>query len=425
MKVEVENLNQVSRKVEVILPEETVNNLEESIYAELKGQAKIKGFRPGKVPRSIIENLYKDFIDSELKRKIVETTMAEALTIANVNPVVEPYVDFIEKEGQRGYTLECEVIPEIELPQYSGIEVEVEAINVTDEEIEKRIEGMQEMHAELIAKEGNVDAKNGDFVLIKYQGYADGKPLKDVTTDSYPLELGKNTIMPEFEDALIGMKAGEEKDIEITFPEDYPDKEFAKKKVLFKVTLKEIKEKRLPEINNEFAKDLGFEDMVALKVGLKKEIEKEKETAKKKNIAHKIMETLTNGVAIPVPTRLLGKRVEAMIEDAKLRFKTETMSQEEMSKFESNLKKEFEKRAEEMIKEEVVLAKIAEKETIKTEENDIHERIKRIAEDAKKPYEEVKNFYEQYNLMGGLKKSIMQEKTIDFLRDKALIKEKA
>lgn len=137
MNVDVESLDKVRKKVQVLLPEEQLLELRESIYEELRKKAKIKGFRPGKVPKSIITTYYKDYIEEELQTRIVQSTMGEALTTANVEPVSEPIVNFIEEEGRHGYELECEVIPDIELPHYKGVEVEVEAINVTDEDVEK------------------------------------------------------------------------------------------------------------------------------------------------------------------------------------------------------------------------------------------------------------------------------------------------
>ncbi len=170
MKVQVENIDSVKKKVEVVLPEEKINSIRESIYSELQKQAKIKGFRPGKVPRPMIISYYKDYIDDELKKRMVQETMYEALDEAKVNPVVQPVVDFINEADRQGYVLECEVIPDIELPAYKGIEVEVEPIEVSDEEVAKRLDGLQHMHAEIVAIEGDRGARNGDLVIVKYQG---------------------------------------------------------------------------------------------------------------------------------------------------------------------------------------------------------------------------------------------------------------
>ena len=425
MKVEAVDIDRVTKKVEVIIPEEKVTELTEKIYDELKKKAKIKGFRPGKVPRSILLSYYKDYIDDELKKMVIQTTMSEALSEVKVNPVTEPVADFIEEEGRFGYTLLCEVLPEIELPPYKGVEVEVDAIHVTDEEVDARVENMREMHAEMITREVDAGAQKGDFLIVKYQGYINGKPVKDIATEAYPIELGISQLMPEFENALYNMKAGETREVNIDFPEDYPNKEIAKKTVLFKIELRDVREKRLPELNDEFAKDINFENLEKLREDLKGEIEKEKYNSRKQFVSQKIVETLINGIDIQVPKRLLEKRTEAMLEDAKTRFNTERFTEEELQAFQGNFRKDFEKKAEERIKSDIILAKIAETETIKLEEDDVHNRIKKISEETKRPYDDVKAFYEKYDLIESMINSIIQEKTIDFLRDNAKVKEKS
>jgi len=424
MNVEVENLDKVRKKVQVVLPEAKISEIRESIYDELKKKAKIKGFRPGKVPKSIITTYYKDYIDEELQTRMVQTTMGEALSTAKVDPVTEPILNFINEEDRHGYELECEIVPEIELPSYKAVEVEIEAINITDDDVEKRIDGLQHMHAEMITRENDAVAQKGDFVILKYQGYMNGKPVKGIGTEYYPLELGTTTLMPEFETALTGMRAGEEKEVSITFPDDYPDKDIASKTMQFQVLVKEIKEKRLPEINDEFAKDLNFENIEAMKAGLKEEISKEKDTAQKRDIAQKIMEILLKSTDIPVPKRLLDKRVLGMIEEAKNRFKADSMTEEEERSLEENLRKDFEPRAEERIKGEIILKKIAETESITVDDTEVHERMKRMAEDTRRNYEEIEKFYREYNMMDSLRASIMEEKTLNFLRDNSIVKVK-
>jgi trigger factor len=424
MNVEVESLDKVRKKVQVVLPEEKISELRESIYEELRKKAKIKGFRPGKVPKSIITTYYKDYIEEELQTRMVQSTMGEALFTAKVDPITEPIVNFIDEDERHGYELECEVVPEIELPSYKGVEVDVDAINVTDDDVEKRIDGLQHMHAEMIARESDAVAQKGDFIVIKYQGYMDGKPVKGVGAEFYPVELGSTTLLPEFEAGLIGTKAGEEKDIEITFPEDYPDKDIATKTMQFQVLVKEIKEKRLPEINDEFAKDLNFENLEVMKAGLREELGKEKEVARQREIAQKIMEKLLNNTDVPVPKRLLDKRVQGMIEDAKNRLKADKLSEEEEGNLDGNLRKEFEPRAQERIKGEVVIKKIADSESITVNDDEVHERMKKMAEESRRSYEEIERLYREYNMIDSLRANIMEEKTLNFLRDNAVVKEK-
>ncbi len=422
MKVSVENIDQVRKKITVLIPPEKIAEWKEEIYRELGKQAKVKGFRPGKVPRPVLVGLYKDYAEEETKKRMIEQTMYQALTEAQVAPVNEPIADFIEADGESGYTLDCEVLPEITIPVYKGIEIEVEHTPVTDEDVDKRLDGLREMHAQMLPKEGDGEAEKGDFVFIKYQGYSDGEAVKDVAVDSYPLELGNNTLMPEFEGALLGMKVGEEKDVEVTFAEDYPDKQFAGKPMLFKVHVNEIKKKRLPEINDDFAKDLNFDDLPALMAGLRDELEKEKDVAYKRTVSEKLLEKLVGEADIPIPPRLLKTRVDARIDEIKSKYQGQAMTAEEENMVDTNLRLEFGKREQEKIKAEIILSRIAVDEDIKVDEDDVEARIRRVANDARRSYEEVRGFYEQNDFMEGLRNSVLQEKTLDLLRETAVIK---
>ncbi|HNT43041.1 MAG TPA: trigger factor [Syntrophorhabdaceae bacterium] len=422
MKVQVEALDSVRKKVEVLLPRETVSGIRESIYDEIRRSAKIKGFRQGKVPRPIITQYYKEYIEEETRKRMLQNTMFDALKEANVEPITEPVADFLEGD-EPGYTLDCEVLPEIELPEYKGIEIEAEPINISDADVEQRIESMRQFHASFEAKQGEATAQKGDFVVIKYQGYRDGEALKQIAADGYPLELGNAMLMPEFENAVIGMKEGEERDVDVTFPDDYPDKDIASKKILFKVTMKEIKQKVLPEVNDEFARDMSFENLEVMRKGVREELIKEKEGFRKSDLTRKALEVLLRDREIPVPKRFLEKRVHGMIEEAQSRYQTDRLSAEELQSISERMHADFGKRAEDRIKAEIVLARIAEKEDIKADDKDVEERLKTIAEDANKTYNEVKGIYEQYGLVAGLRDNIVEEKAIDFVLANAVVKD--
>jgi trigger factor len=422
MKVQVENVDRVRRKIDVMLDEENVRELENSVYEDLRKRARIKGFRPGKIPRSVLTAYYKDVMDEELKRKIAESTIAAALSEAQVDPVSEPSIKFYEDKDKYGYTMECEISPDFDIPGYKGLEVEIEPLKISPEDVDNRLDALKQMHAEVVTKESG-DAERGDFVVIKYEGSVDGRPLKDARSDAYPVDLGSSTLLPEFESGVIGMKAGEEKEIEITFPADYHDKDVASKKALFKVLLKEVKQKRLPEINDEFAKDVGFENLERLKEGISLELQKEKETEKKNKISEKIIEQLIEKTDIPVPGRLLERRLAAMMQDAKSRMKANKLSAEEERNIDNLLRKELEPQAEKGIKAGMLLAGIAKEELISLEDSEVDERIKSIAEETKRGYDYVRDFYEKHNLLENLKTSLLEEKTMDLLIRSAHLKE--
>lgn len=424
MKVDVENLDRVRKKIQVSLEEDKVQVLRDSVFEEVRRRASIKGFRPGKVPRSIIENYYKDVIDEEVKKKIVESTMAEAFLEAKVNPVSEPQVVFPEDGSGVGYSMECEVLPEFELPLYKGLDAEVDQLKITEEEVDNRVEALRQIHASLVDKAAEEPASNGDLVIIQYEGFRQGKPVKDVKSDAYPVALGAPGLMPEFQEGLMGMKVNEEKELTIDFPEDNPDKSVAGKQVVFKIRVKEIKQQQSPELNDEFAKDAGFEDMVRLREGLTAELQKEKDSRKKMAANEAIVDALLAGTDIPVPPRMLQKRVDAMAQDARMRMRADRLGAEQEARIAMALKKEMEPEAEKRIRAEMVLSKIAEAEGITVDDADVDERLRRIAEDTKRAYDYVKDFYEKNDLIDGLQASILEEKSLEFVKNSATIREK-
>ena len=424
MKVQVENVDRVRRKIEVVLEDDQVRLLEDLIYDDLRKHAKIKGFRPGKVPRSVLATYYKDVVDEELKKKIAESTLGAALAEAKVNPVSEPVIQFLDEQAKHGYTMECEVFPEFDLPPYKGLEVEVESLKITPEEVDNRLESLKQMHAQLVTKEGG-EAQKSDYVIVKYEGSVAGKPLKGAQSDNYPLDLGSSSLLPEFEAAIIGMKVGEEKEVEIDFAADYPDKDVAGKRALFKILLKEIKEKKLPEINDDFAKDMGYQDLASFREGVTREIMKQKETQRKNTISEKMIDQLAAAVDIPVPAGLLERRVASMVQDAKQRMMANPVAGEEERNIDGLLRKEFEPQAEKGIRGGMIISRIAEAEGLKVEESEIEERIKKIAEDTKRGYDYIKEFYEKHNLTDNLRSSMIEEKTIEFLIENGVIKETA
>jgi trigger factor len=424
MKVQVENVDRTRRKIEVTVDEEQVRALEDAIYDDLKKRARIKGFRPGKIPRSVLATYYKEVVTGELSQKIAESTIVAALSEAKVDPVGEPVVKFHDEKDGYGYTMECEVMPDFQLPEYKGLEIEIEQLKITSEDVDNRLEALKQMHAEVVTKEAG-EASKGDIAIVKYEGFVDGKPLKDGRSDSYPLDLGSTTLLPEFETAVVGMKVGEEKEVEVDFAADYPDKDVAGKKALFKILLKEIKEKKFPEINDEFAKDLGFESLERLKESVSSELQKERERQRKDKISEKIVDQLLGGLDLPVPARLLERRVAQMVQDAKTRMKAEAIPAEEERSIDGLLRKEFEPQAERGLRAAMLLSRIAEQEKITVEESELEERIKKIAEDTKRGYDYIKEFYEKNQLLGNLKSGMLEEKTLEMLIGSAQLKETA
>jgi trigger factor len=236
-------------------------------------KAKIPGFRPGKAPKNIVERHYGDEVRSEVTHRLVTESYLRALQEHNLNPVEMPQIDNVSSLAKGlalTFTATVEVRPNIDLQPYDGIEVKEETVTVTDEEVDQTVDRLREMYAQLEVVEGRPLEQN-DTAIIDFEGFRDGKPIEGAKAADYMLSLGSNSLIPGFEDQLAGMNRGETREIKVVFPSDYNNRDLAGKDATFTVTLKEIKKKALPELNDEFAKDIGNNTSVAeLKEGIKR-----------------------------------------------------------------------------------------------------------------------------------------------------------
>src|SRR3990172_8529155 len=276
MKVNVESLSNTEMKVEVFIPKEEVTGKIEEVFKELERDAKIKGFRPGKAPRRVIEAAYGSYIFEEVSSRLVSQSFEKALEEVSIIPISRPRItkDKIERDKEFHYTAVFEVIPEFEVKDYTGIELKKEKREVKEEDLALVLNQLRERGAQAKPIGEDREVRTGDYLIIDYVGVVDGKPIKDLKAKDAQVIVGDKRLMAEFEDNLIGIKKGEEKEFEITYPEDFQMKDVAGKKVKFTVTVKEILERILPELDDEFSKDLGEENLEGLKKRIRGDLEK-------------------------------------------------------------------------------------------------------------------------------------------------------
>jgi len=419
MEVQVEQISPAKRKLEIKVPKEKVKEELETIFQGLRKQAKIKGFRPGRVPMSIIKSLYREEALNKALSNLIEKTYPEALKEAQLRPLKETNIEPEELvEGKEfKYAVEIEVIPDFELPPYKGISVEVAPVVVTKEEVEAEINRLREMHAELKSLEEFRPAQKGDYVVLSFQGYQDGKPLETFKSEDYMAELGSDQLHEDIERELLGAQIGEEKIVELNYPEDYQNKELAGKKIELHIKIKDIKEKILPPLDDEFVKSLGeeYESVEGLKDALKRQIREKKEKIREEYIKNYLLNHLTENTEIELPDSLVKEELENMIERA-LQFTTpEVRKNLKLEKMEEDLRPNAEKK----VKAQLILGKIAQQENITADEEEIEEELKLIADNLKVPLEKMQNPY----VTSRIQTRIIGEKTLVFLKEHADIKE--
>jgi trigger factor len=424
MKASVEEISSIKKKVSIEIPEDQVTQEVESFYKDLGKKAKIKGFRPGKVPRDILERYFKDYIKAEVIQKLIQDTYPQALSEANLQPVSPPVVDPGEFENGKPfqYSAVIEVKPDIKLEGYTGLKIEGKKEEVKDEEVGERLKALQNLHANLKAISEARPIQAGDYVIIDYEASLDGKPLEGGKAIDFTVEVGSGQFIPALEEKLIGLKSEEEKEIEVSFPEDYGYKKWAGKTISFHVKIKEIKEKILPPLDDEFAKDLGdYASFEELKAKLKGEIEKEKELGLERQLKDQVVDQLLEANPFEVPDSLVEEQAKAMVSDTKLRLAAQGVVLKNLGVSEEKLQEDYKAMAQKQVKTFLILDKIAGQEGITVTDDEADDRLREMSEKMHQKFDVMKRYYEKNGLLPEVKDGIIRDKTLNFLLEKANI----
>jgi trigger factor len=424
MKASVEEISSIKKKVSIEIPEDQVAQEVESFYKDLGKKAKIKGFRPGKVPRDILERYFKDYVKAEVIQKLIQDTYPQALSEADLQPVSPPVIDPGEFEsGKRfQYSAVIEVKPDIKLEGYTGLKIEGKKEEVKDEEVEERLKTLQNLHANLKTISEGRPIQTGDYVIVDYEASIEGKPLEGGKAIDFTVEVGSGQFIPALEEKLIGLKPEEEKEIEVSFPEDYGYKKWAGKTISFHVKIKEIKEKILPPLDDEFAKDLGdYASFEELKAKLRGEIEKEKELGLERQLKDQVVDQLLEANPFEVPESLVEEQAKAMVSDTKLRLAAQGVDFKNLGVSEEKLQEDYKSMAQKQVKTFLILEKIAGQEGIAVTDDEADDRLREMSERMHQKFDVVRRYYEKNGLLPEVKAGIIRDKTLNFLLEKANI----
>jgi trigger factor len=424
MKANVEEISSIKKKVSIEISEDQVTKEVESFYKDLGKKAKIKGFRPGKVPRNILERYFKDYVKAEVIQKLIEETYPKALSETDLQPISPPVIDPGEFEEGKPfqYSAVLEVKPEIKLEGYTGLKIEGKKEEVKDEEVEERLKALQNLHANLKTISEARPIQAGDYVIVDYEASMGGKPLEGGKAIDFTVEVGSGQFIPAFEEKLIGLKLEEEKEIEISFPEDYGYQKWAGKTISFHVKIKEIKEKILPPLDDEFAKDLGdYSSFEELKAKLKGEIEKEKELGLERQLKDQVVDQLLEANPFEVPESLVEEQTKTLVSDTKLRLAAQGVDLKNLGLSEEKLQEDYKAMAQKQVKTFLILEKIAGQEGIAVTDEEADDRLREMSERMHQKFDVVKRYYEKNGLFPEVKAGIIRDKTLNFLLEKASI----
>lgn len=420
MEAKVEEIGTLTRKIVVTLPAEDVQKKLKKEYSKLQREAKMKGFRRGKVPRSIIEKTYKPQVEAEVGEKLVQETYFDVIENEKIDAVVHPEIldHSYNEDGTFTYEAQVDIRPVFEVEGYKALEVAKPQTEVADEDINKEIETLRRQMAPLKSVEDR-EVVEADIVVIDYQGYHKGNPMKQVKNENSSVEVGSGQMGVEFEKKLVGMKKGDEASHEVDFPEKHPNPILAGKKVEFKVTIKDIKERVLAELDDEFAKDVSkeFKTLDDLKNSIREKLSKQREENAEGELTDSIMQELLKKNEFEVPKRLVDFEVEQMIKQTEEQLEKSGMNLEAAGLNREMLAQNNEPVAIQRVRGDFILKKIAEVEDIKIKDEDMERGFKRIGDQYNMSVAQVKEFFKSRDDLMPLMNELLNEKVLGYLRE--------
>ena len=416
-----EKANEV--KLEITIEAEKFENAMKKVYFQNAKYFNIPGFRKGKAPMNIVEKYYgAQIFYEDAFNEVATEAYDEALKENKIEAVSRPEVDIIQMEKGKDviFTAVVQTKPEVELGKYKGVEIAKVEYKVEDKDIEHELGHMQEHNSRLVTVEDRA-LENGDISTIDFEGFVDGVAFEGGKAEGHELEIGSGSFIPGFEDQLVGMKIDEEKDINVKFPEEYFSKDLAGKDAVFKVKLHAIKKKELPELDDEFAKDVSeFDTLEELKASIKEKLEKSNEQRAKYETEEAAIKAVCEDAKVDIPTGMIDLEVDNMMKDFEQRLSYQGLNMEQylnmIGRTEEEMRKEYEPQATEAIKSRLVLEAIINAEKIEASEEEINAKMEEMAKNYGKKVEELS---ENENLKKYLDEGIRSEKALAFIVENA------
>lgn len=410
-------------EVKVTFTTEEWKDAQDKALNKLAKKVKIDGFRQGKAPIQMVKaRIGKGAILEEATDMILQKNYASILLDNDIHPVGQPEVKIDELTNEvLKITVNAPVAPEVKLGEYKGLEVKKTTVKVTKKEVEEELKNYQNQFAELVIKEeGTVE--NGDTAVIDFKGFKDGEAFEGGEGENYPLEIGSGSFIPGFEEQVVGMKVGDEKDLNVTFPEDYQAKELAGADVVFKVKVHEIKSKVLPEIDDELAKDVnvdGIETLEDLKTYTKEQIKNRKQTEADAKFNEDVFNAVVESTPLTVPAVMVENELDNMMRDVEQNLSQQGLTLELFQQFTGktadDMRAEMREQAEKRVKFNLILAEIVKAENIEVTEEEVDAEIKDIATYYGREFDEVKRLFESQMIQ--IKGDLASRKALQLVKD--------
>ena len=425
MSLQVEKMEKNMAKLTIEVSAEELEKAIQGAYLKNKNKITLPGFRKGKAPRKMIEKMYGTGVFLEdAANALIPTAYSDALQECDLEIVSQPEIDVTQLEAGKPFifTAEVAVKPEVTLGEYKGVEIKKIEVEVTEEEIEAGLKKEQENNSRTIVVEDRA-VESGDIATIDFEGFVDGTPFEGGKGTDYPLTIGSNTFIPGFEDQLIGANTGDKLDVNVTFPEEYQAKDLAGKAAVFKCEIKKIEKKELPELDDEFAKDVSeFDTLDEYKADIKKNLTEKKEADAKRQKEDEAVDKAVENASMEIPEAMIKTQVNQMVDDFSRRMQAQGLSMEQYFQFTGmtidKLMEEMKPQALKRIQTRLVLEKIAEVENIQPSEERVEEEIGKMAEMYKMEKDKLRELIGDIELEQ-MKKDMAVQDAVTYIADAA------
>lgn len=427
MKATLETVSNLQRKLNIQVPASEVQAAFNNAYVSIQKHVAIKGFRKGKAPLQTVKSLYGDRVKQDVVNDLVQKYYSSALREHSLNPVSFPTIEFdnLNEAADFAFTAEFEVRPEVVLKQIEKLQVQKEKFVLGDDFVNNTLEDIRKSRATNVPVLENRPAQKGDIAVIDFKGFLESGELENGSAEGHELELGSNMFIPGFEEGVLGMAVGSEKEVHIKFPDDYHVTHLASQPVKFQVKLHKLLKKELPELTDAFAKEMGgkYETLEDLKKAIKEDFTKREEKRIKDELKDRLMKALVEKNPVDVPNSLLAEQKKALIEDLQKRMEAQGMGGEQFEDYKQKWDSDFDETAKFMIRSSFLLDKIAEDQKLKATEADLDAKFEEYAKQTGIELARVKEFYSDDDRRSRLRYQLTEERVVDWLISKADVKE--
>ena len=427
MKTSLEEISPVKKKLSIEIESTEVDKKLNEAYRELGKKAKIPGFRPGKVPRKILETHFSAQVTEDVTKNLISETFPMAIQEVETFPLGAPLLEKdILKQGQNfKYSAVMEVRPKFEVNDYLELEEEKERFSVSEEDVRKQLEQIRETNGKLTTIDQGRPIQKDDYVVIDYEGFEEGSPLEGIKSPNFLLKVGSNEFHPGFDEALTGLHKEDETEIRVDFEKDHYHLKLAGKSVDFKVKITDIKEMVLSELNDEFAQNLGadIKDLEDLKNKVRESITAQEEKRIDRDLKQRILKKISDSVDFELPQILIESEIDYAVENVTQNLMSSGSSLEKAGLSEEKLREEFKPSAKKRVKDLLILGEIAKQDNIEVDEEDLANSFRDLAANMGQDIETIRKYYEAKNMVGSLKEKLLEEKTLNYLVENAKISE--